>query len=69
MKKFPIFNYKISNQGGERLDVYIDGVIVDAETQEIYREWFNDQTSVSFKSFRTEIIDSGVKNISITINT
>lgn len=68
MKKFPIFNYKISNQGGERLDVYIDGVIVDAETQEIYREWFNDQTSVSFKSFRTEIIDSGVKNISITIN-
>ena len=68
MKKFPIFNYKISNQGSERLDVYIDGVIVDAETQEIYREWFNDQTSVSFKSFRTEIIDSEIKNISITIN-
>lgn len=68
MKKLPIFNYKISNQSGERLDVFIDGDIVDAETQEIYREWFNDQTSVSFKSFRSEILSSGIKNISITIN-
>ena len=49
MKKLPFFNYKISNQGNEHLDVYIDGVIVDAETQEIYKEWFGDNTSVSFK--------------------
>ena len=68
MKKFPIFNYKISNQGSEHLDVYIDGVIVDAETQEIYKEWFGDNTSVSFKSFRNEILESGIKNITITIN-
>mgnify|MGYP000296506688 FL=1 len=68
MNKLPIFNYKISNQGNEHLDIYIDGVIVDAETQEIYKEWFGDNTSVSFKSFRNEILESGIKNISITIN-
>lgn len=68
MKKLPIFNYHITNQGGERLDVYIDGTIVDAETQEILQEWWNDDTSVSFKSFRTEILNSGLKNIRITIN-
>lgn len=68
MKKLPLFNYNITNQGGERLDVYIDGVIVDAETQEIYKNWFGDETSVSFKSFRNEIVSSGVKNIKITIN-
>lgn len=67
MKKIPIFNYKVSNNG-ERLDVFIDGTIVDAETQEILQDWFNDQTSVSFKSFRSEILDSGLKNIRITIN-
>lgn len=68
MNKLPIFNYKISNQGNERLDVFIDGIIVDAETQEIYENWFGDTTSVSFKSFRTQVLDSGIKNISITIN-
>lgn len=68
MKKLPFFNYKISNQAEDRIDVFIDGTIVDAESQEIYREYWNDQTSVSFKSFRQEILDSGVKNISIFIN-
>lgn len=68
MKKLPIFNYHITNQGGERLDVYIDGTIVDAETQELYREWYNDQTSVSFKSFRSDVLNSELKNIRITIN-
>ena len=67
MKKLPIFNYNITNQG-ERLDVYIDGTIVDAESQEFYKEWWNDDTSVSFKSFRTEIMNSGLRNIRITIN-
>ena len=68
MKKLPIFNYHIQNKSDERLDIFIDGQIVDAESQEIMRDWFNDQTSVSFKSFRQEILDSGLKNISITIN-
>lgn len=67
MKKLPIFNYNITNQG-ERLDVYIEGSIVDAESQELMREWWGDETSVSFKSFRTDILNSGLKNIRITIN-
>lgn len=61
MKKLPIFNYHITNQGGERLDVYIDGTIVDAESQEMMREWCGNETSVSFKSFRTDILNSGLK--------
>ncbi|SIS72082.1 MULTISPECIES: Clp protease ClpP [Chryseobacterium] len=68
MKKLPIFNYHITNQGGDRLDVFIDGTIVDAETQEILKNWWGDESSVSFKSFRTEVLDSGLKNIRITIN-
>ena len=68
MKQIPIFNYNIRNNSGEKLEVFIDGIIVDAETQEMYREWWNDQTSVSFKSFRSEILNSGTKNIKITIN-
>lgn len=67
MKKLPIFNYNITNQG-ERLDVYIEGNIVDAETQDILKDWYGDETSVSFKSFRTDILNSGLKNIRITIN-
>lgn len=63
----PFFNYKITNQSN-RLDVYIDGTIVDSASQAIMKEWFNDQTSVSFKSFRQEIMDSGLRDISITIN-
>ena len=67
MKRLPIFNYNITNQG-ERLDVYIEGNIVDAETQDILKDWYGDETSVSFKSLRTDILNSGLKNIRITIN-
>lgn len=68
MKNNPIFfNYNVTNSG-ERLDVFIDGTIMDSETQDLWRRWFDDETSVSFKSFRTEILDSGLKNIRITIN-
>lgn len=63
----PFFNYNVTNQSN-RLDVYIDGNIVNAPTQELYREWFNDETSVSFKSFRQQVLDSGLRNIRITIN-
>lgn len=68
MKKLPIFNYHIENQSTDRLDVFIDGTIVDAETKEWLSEWYNEQSSVSFKSFRNDILNSGLKNIRITIN-
>ena len=65
MKKLPIFNYHIENQSADRLDVFIDGTIVDAETKEWLAEWYNEHSSVSFKSFRNEVISSGIKNIRI----
>lgn len=68
MKKLPILNYTIKNQTAERLDVYIDGQIVDAATKAFLDEWYDDQPSVSFKSFRDQILNSGLKNIRITIN-
>ncbi|QDP86077.1 Clp protease ClpP [Chryseobacterium sp. SNU WT5] len=68
MKKLPIFNYHIENKSADRLDVFIDGTIVDAETKEWLSEWYNEHSSVSFKSFRNEVISSGIKNIRITIN-
>lgn len=68
MSKLPIFNYKITNQGDDRLEVFIDGDIVDAGTQEFLKNWWNEETSVSFKSFRSQILASERKNISITIN-
>ncbi len=68
MKKLPILNYTIKNQTSERLDVYIDGQIVDAATKAYLDEWYDNQPSVSFKSFRDQILNSGLKNIRITIN-
>lgn len=68
MKKLPILNYTIKNQTSERLDVFIDGHIVDASTKAYLDEWYDDQPSVSFKSFRDQILNSGRKNIRITIN-
>ncbi|TWP28428.1 Clp protease ClpP [Apibacter muscae] len=68
MNKLCVFNYHITNENSDRLEVYIDGGIVDAESQEFYKTWYNDETSVSFKSFRNEILSSGKKNIRITLN-
>lgn len=66
--KFHAFNYSIKNASDDSADIYIDGAIVDAETQQIYRDWFGDDTSVSFKSFREDINALGAKTINIYIN-
>ena len=50
-----IFNYSLFNQASDSIDVHIDGDIVDAPTQEMYKNYWGDETSVSFKSFRDEI--------------
>lgn len=63
-----IFNFRIQNSSAGSVDVYIDGEIVDATTQEIYREWFGDETSVSFKSFREQLENSGANVFNIYIN-
>lgn len=67
MEKLSVFNYSISNQA-ERLVINIDGAIVDAETQQIMRDWWGDETSVSFKSIRDEVNKSGNKNIDFVMN-
>ena len=51
-EQIQIFNYSLTNQANDSLDVHIDGDIVDAPTQEIYKNFYGDETSVSFKSFR-----------------
>ncbi len=64
-----IFNFRIQNSSSsDSVDIYIDGEIVDAGTQEIYRLWFGDETSVSFKSFRDQLEKSGANTYNIFIN-
>lgn len=63
-----ITNYSIVNKGNKTADVYIDGVIVDAETQEFLKAYFGDSTSVSYKSFRNEInaLDATTYNVYVS---
>ena len=54
-KDLPIFNFSILNSGPKQVDIYIDGDIVDAQTQTMMEAWWGDDTSVSFRSFRNSI--------------
>lgn len=63
-----VFNYTIKNQSEEALDIYIDGAIVDANTQQIYKEWFGDTTSISYRSFRDEVLNSKANIFNVYIN-
>lgn len=67
-KTLDIFNYSISNSADDSVDINIDGVIVDASTQQVMKDWWGDETSVSFKSFRDEINNSKAKTFNIFIN-
>lgn len=72
MQKVSIFNYKVVNQASAKTcDVYIDGVIVDAETQSMYELYFGDTTLSSFKSVRDQIeqhITDGCKTVNVRVN-
>lgn len=63
-----IFNYSLSNKSSEELDVFIDGDIVDAATQEILKNWWGDETSVSYRSFRNQIEEAKPKTLNVYIN-
>jgi ATP-dependent protease ClpP protease subunit len=67
-KVLDIFNYSFQNATDDSVDINIDGVIVDASTQQIMKDWWGDDTSVSFKSFRDEISNSKAKTFNIFIN-
>lgn len=71
MKKSPlhIFNFSIHNVSADKGEIYIDGDIVDAPTQEMYKAYWGDETSVSYKSFRDQILNSGIKNFDVYVNT
>lgn len=72
MQKVSIFNYTVSNKASEKsCDVYIDGVIVDAETQSFYEMYYGDTTLASFKSVRDQInqfISEGCNVVNVNTN-
>lgn len=61
------FSYSIKNATEESVDIFIDGDIVDASTQQFYKEWFGDDTTTSYKSFRDQLksVDAKVYNVYI----
>jgi ATP-dependent protease ClpP protease subunit len=68
MQKLTFFNYKINNNtSGESCDIHIDGVIVDASTEQIIKDWWGDDTPTSFKSVRNQIGES-VKTVNVFVN-
>jgi ATP-dependent Clp endopeptidase proteolytic subunit ClpP len=68
MKKLDVFNYSFTNEANDSIDIHIDGAIVDAETQQIMRDFWGDETSVSYKSFRDQLVNSKVKTINVYVN-
>jgi ATP-dependent Clp protease protease subunit len=69
MKKvLSVFSFSFKNADANTVDIHIDGDIVDASTQEILKNWYGDETSVSFKSFRNQIESSGARTFNIYIN-
>lgn len=66
--QFQAFGFKIFNQSDNAIDIYIDGTIVDAETQDMWAKWFGDETSVSYKSFRDQVLASQANTFNVYIN-
>lgn len=64
----PIFNYTVVNKDVKTLDVYIDGDIVDAATQEVMQQWWGDSTSTSYKSFRNQITQTNPEILNVYVN-
>lgn len=64
-KPVHIFNYAIKNKTEKSVDIFIDGDIVDASTQEFLKAYFGDTTSTSYKSFRNDIgkVDAETYNV------
>jgi ATP-dependent Clp protease, protease subunit len=65
---FQVFNYKVENSSENAVDVYIDSDIVDATTQEIYKNYFGDDSPTSYKSFRDQLNIDNLKTVNIFIN-
>jgi ATP-dependent protease ClpP protease subunit len=68
MKSISVFNYSIRNAAEGTVDIHIDGAVIDAESQALMKEWFGDDTSVSYKSIRNEIEKANPKILNVHIN-
>lgn len=68
MNKLPFFNYKVTNANAGAIDLFIDGDIVDASTEAIYREWYNDDSATSFKKIRDQIDAANVQTVNVYVN-
>jgi ATP-dependent protease ClpP protease subunit len=62
-----VFNYSLKNQTDDSVDIHVDGYIVDSPSLEMYKLYWGDETSVSYKSFR-DSIPPGVKTINLFVN-
>lgn len=67
-QQLSVFNYSVSNKIDDAVDIFIDGDIVDAPTQEILKSYFGDDTSVSYKSFRDQVNSLDAKTYNVYIN-
>jgi ATP-dependent protease ClpP protease subunit len=67
-QRIQVFNFNIQNAANDAVDIFIDGDIVDADTQAMYKYWLGDDTSVSYKSFRDQVLSSTANNFNIYIN-
>lgn len=68
-RQFQTFAFSIQNaSSSDAVDIHIDGNIVDAETQQILKDWFGDDSSVSFKSFRKQLEAVDAKTYNVYIN-
>jgi ATP-dependent Clp protease protease subunit len=63
-----LFNYAISNKDDDTIDIHVDGEIVDAPTQQFMQDWWGDETSVSYRSFRNQIEKANPKTINLRVN-
>lgn len=67
-KSICLYNFSVKNVGTASLDLFIDGEIVSAETEDIYKEYWNDTTSISFRTIRNTIIENNPSIVNIYIN-
>lgn len=68
MKPISVFNYSVRNEKSDTVEINIDGQIIDAESQQIMKDWFGDDTSVSFKSVRNQIERANPRVVNVNIN-
>lgn len=68
LKNVSVFNFTTQAPNNGTLDVFIDGAIVDAETEQIFKSYFGDTTSVSYKTFRQTIQDNNPSTLNLFTN-